>query len=334
MLGGRSWDEWIAQYSGSHQHPVNRREERAHRASASGSSTRMGVDSGNTGPPPATSTSAKQATNRRPRAGRGARKPSPSRFASTLVQRASRKSRDGAVAVQMTFDYCVLVLQGRLVEVDAQSTEPDPREISMGVLRRRIAWHDEAHDYFVDVVTEAGLPAYLDLLDQEFKEIGRRVGERVGALERAAQAEAKKRPSSRRTKTTPGPDRRGCHRTTRQIALPRTGGPGVGGSILSGSYDGADPQKRSGRRRDWTKCAPILPGAPGDFPHPLGRASVARLSRRRARLSLVRPPGRARLHNREEGREGDAGASRLPTTGPPIARRPEHCRRRRRPLAG
>ncbi len=24
MLGGRSWDEWIAQYSGSHQHPVNR----------------------------------------------------------------------------------------------------------------------------------------------------------------------------------------------------------------------------------------------------------------------------------------------------------------------
>jgi hypothetical protein len=76
MLGGRSWDEWIAQYSGSHQHPVNRREERAHRASASGSSTRMGVDSGNTGPPPATSTSAKQATNRRPRAGRGARKPS------------------------------------------------------------------------------------------------------------------------------------------------------------------------------------------------------------------------------------------------------------------
>jgi hypothetical protein len=31
MLGGRSWDEWIAQYSGSHQHPVNRREERAHR---------------------------------------------------------------------------------------------------------------------------------------------------------------------------------------------------------------------------------------------------------------------------------------------------------------
>ena len=71
MLGGRSWDEWIAQYSGSHQHPVNRREERAHRASASGSSTRMGVDSGNTGPPPATSTSAKQATNRRPRAGEG-----------------------------------------------------------------------------------------------------------------------------------------------------------------------------------------------------------------------------------------------------------------------
>lgn len=24
MLGGRSWDEWIRQYSGSHQHPVNR----------------------------------------------------------------------------------------------------------------------------------------------------------------------------------------------------------------------------------------------------------------------------------------------------------------------
>jgi uncharacterized membrane protein YGL010W len=24
MLGGRSWDEWIAQYAGSHQHPVNR----------------------------------------------------------------------------------------------------------------------------------------------------------------------------------------------------------------------------------------------------------------------------------------------------------------------
>lgn len=24
MLGGRSWDEWIAQYSLSHQHPVNR----------------------------------------------------------------------------------------------------------------------------------------------------------------------------------------------------------------------------------------------------------------------------------------------------------------------
>jgi uncharacterized membrane protein YGL010W len=24
MLGGRSWDHWIAQYSQSHQHPVNR----------------------------------------------------------------------------------------------------------------------------------------------------------------------------------------------------------------------------------------------------------------------------------------------------------------------
>jgi uncharacterized membrane protein YGL010W len=24
MLGGRSWDQWIAQYGGSHHHPVNR----------------------------------------------------------------------------------------------------------------------------------------------------------------------------------------------------------------------------------------------------------------------------------------------------------------------
>jgi uncharacterized membrane protein YGL010W len=24
MLGGRSWDDWIAQYAASHQHPVNR----------------------------------------------------------------------------------------------------------------------------------------------------------------------------------------------------------------------------------------------------------------------------------------------------------------------
>lgn len=24
MLGGRTWDEWIAQYAQSHQHPVNR----------------------------------------------------------------------------------------------------------------------------------------------------------------------------------------------------------------------------------------------------------------------------------------------------------------------
>jgi len=24
MLGGKTWDEWIAQYSTSHQHPVNR----------------------------------------------------------------------------------------------------------------------------------------------------------------------------------------------------------------------------------------------------------------------------------------------------------------------
>ena len=24
MLGGRTWEEWIAQYAGSHQHPVNR----------------------------------------------------------------------------------------------------------------------------------------------------------------------------------------------------------------------------------------------------------------------------------------------------------------------
>jgi uncharacterized membrane protein YGL010W len=24
MLGGRSWDQWIAQYGGSHQHPLNR----------------------------------------------------------------------------------------------------------------------------------------------------------------------------------------------------------------------------------------------------------------------------------------------------------------------
>ena len=24
MLGNKTWDQWIAQYSGSHQHPVNR----------------------------------------------------------------------------------------------------------------------------------------------------------------------------------------------------------------------------------------------------------------------------------------------------------------------
>ncbi len=24
MLGGRTWDQWIAQYGGSHQHPINR----------------------------------------------------------------------------------------------------------------------------------------------------------------------------------------------------------------------------------------------------------------------------------------------------------------------
>ena len=24
MLGGRTWDQWIAQYGGSHQHPLNR----------------------------------------------------------------------------------------------------------------------------------------------------------------------------------------------------------------------------------------------------------------------------------------------------------------------
>lgn len=24
MLGGRSWDDWIAQYAAAHQHPVNR----------------------------------------------------------------------------------------------------------------------------------------------------------------------------------------------------------------------------------------------------------------------------------------------------------------------
>jgi len=24
MMGGRSWDEWIAEYADSHQHPVNR----------------------------------------------------------------------------------------------------------------------------------------------------------------------------------------------------------------------------------------------------------------------------------------------------------------------
>jgi uncharacterized membrane protein YGL010W len=24
MLGGRSWDDWIAQYARSHQHPINR----------------------------------------------------------------------------------------------------------------------------------------------------------------------------------------------------------------------------------------------------------------------------------------------------------------------
>ena len=24
MLGGRTWDEWVAQYAQSHQHPVNR----------------------------------------------------------------------------------------------------------------------------------------------------------------------------------------------------------------------------------------------------------------------------------------------------------------------
>ena len=24
MLGGKSWDEWIVQYSQSHQHPINR----------------------------------------------------------------------------------------------------------------------------------------------------------------------------------------------------------------------------------------------------------------------------------------------------------------------
>src|SRR5437870_1082487 len=42
----------------------------------------------------------------------------------------------------------------------------------------------------------------------------------------------------------------------------------------------------------------------------MGRASAARLSRRRARLSLRRPPSGARLHHREEGGEGDPRAPR------------------------
>jgi len=42
-------------------------------------------------------------------------------------------------------------------------------------------------------------------------------------------------------------------------------------------------------------------GPTQDLAHPLGGASPACLSRRRAPLSLRRPPGRARLYHREEG---------------------------------
>jgi hypothetical protein len=60
-------------------------------------------------------------------------------------------------------------------------------------------------------------------------------------------------------------------------------------------------------------------GPTEDLAHLLGGASPACLPRRRARLSLRRPPGRARLHHREEGRERDPGASGAADHGPPIA---------------
>ncbi len=95
--------------------------------------------------------------------------------------------------INLTFYYCALVLQGRLVHVDARAAEPDPRVAALGVLRRAVSWHRKSQDYFIDFVTEAALPAYLDLVDQELGDLARRVGAALGDFKRAASEVAKQR---------------------------------------------------------------------------------------------------------------------------------------------
>ncbi len=102
--------------------------------------------------------------------------------------------------INLTLYYCALVLQGRLVEVDARSPKATPREIRRGLLRRKLSWHgwnQKTQDYFIDVVTENEFPAYLGVLERERAEFKRRAVEALADLQREANAardEKKRKP--------------------------------------------------------------------------------------------------------------------------------------------
>ena len=102
-------------------------------------------------------------------------------------------ANDREEPVNLTFYYCALVLQGHLFDVDARAADPKPQPIRMGLLRRSVSWHREAHDYFIDVVTEPALPEYLDVLEKERDEIARRVEADLARFTREAQEEARER---------------------------------------------------------------------------------------------------------------------------------------------
>jgi hypothetical protein len=94
--------------------------------------------------------------------------------------------------INLTFYNCVLVLQGKLLSVDARLLIPQPKEITRGVIQRSLAWHRRGLDHFIDVVTEPGLPEYLETLDRERRMIVARVRARMDEFVRAASEEGER----------------------------------------------------------------------------------------------------------------------------------------------
>jgi hypothetical protein len=103
-------------------------------------------------------------------------------------------------AINLSLHYCVLVLQGELVEVDARQPMPEPKAAARGLLYRATHDHQRPFASFVDVVTEAALPQYVDVVEKERRLAAKAIKASLDEFKSAASREARSR---RRTVARP-----------------------------------------------------------------------------------------------------------------------------------